>query len=172
MPSVTEKAFTYVFPANWRAEKFDKDAFYLGHFSSFAGGTKAVDVLAFGDDNELWLIEQKDYRQGAQIKAVELLEAVARKMSGTLACLVAARSRAATGSASQILAHDALHKYKVRCALHIEQPQKPSKLHPQVIDPKSIRDKLRQTLGAIDPHSEGGDKSVLNGRGRLPCAIT
>lgn len=171
MPNVTEKAFTYQFPSDWRAVKFDKDAFYQEHFKSFAGGTKAVDVLAFGENDELWLIKQKDYRQGAQIGTVELLAAVAKKMSGTLACLVAARSCAAPDSASAKLAHDALHKHKIRCALHIEQREKPSKLYPQVIDPKSIRDKLRQTLRAVDCHSVGGNMATLNQLGNLPCVI-
>lgn len=171
MQSVVEKTFTYVFPNKWKAEKYDEDAFYTKHFQSFAGGAKAVDVLAFGPGTELWLIEQKDYRQGSQIKAAELLEAVAKKMSNTLACLVAARSRAEPGSASAKLAGNALSKHKVRCVLHIEQPIKISRLYPQVIDPKTIRDKLRQTLRAIDPHAEGGDKNTLNNRNHLPFAI-
>jgi hypothetical protein len=53
-------------------------------------------------------------------------------------------------------------KLKIRFVLHLEQPQKPSKLFPQVVDPKSAKDKMRQKLRAVDPHAIVGDKALLN----------
>ncbi len=162
MPSIPEGLFTYDFPATWSAEKYDMDSYYRVHFQSFAGGQKAVDVLAFGGGNELWLIEQKDYRAGSQIKAAELFDAIASKMLATMACLVAARSNAAPGTRSQIVASGALLKPKVRCVLHIEQPSTHSKLFPQVVDPKTVRDKLRSALKAVDRRAHAGSQDQLN----------
>lgn len=164
MPNVTEGSFTYTFPTGWVAEKYDQTSFYLNHFQAFAGGSKAVDVLAFGPLNTLWLIEQKDYRAGSNITSAELFQAMADKVIGTLACLVAARSRAQPNGQCQSLASLALGKHKVRCVLHVEQPPSHSKLFPQVIDPKSARQKLRQVLRPVDEHAEIGDKALLNSR--------
>jgi hypothetical protein len=166
MPSITEGQFTYNFPATWSAEKYDVDSYYRVHFQSFAGGRrKAVDVLAFGGGNELWLIEQKDYRVGAEIKAAELFDAIASKILTTMACLVAARSNASPGTRSQIVASGALLKPKVRCILHIEQPATHSKLFPQVVDPKTVQDKLRSALKAVDRRAHAGSQAQLNGLG-------
>ncbi|HEY4714820.1 MAG TPA: hypothetical protein VIH30_11350 [Aquirhabdus sp.] len=162
MPRIPEGHFFYDFPATWTAEKFDKDTYYRVHFQSFAGGRTAVDVLAFGGGNELWLIEQKDYRVGAQIKAAEMFDAIASKMLDTMACLVAARSNAAAGTRSEIVASGALRKTKVRCVLHIEQPSTHSKLFPQVVDPKTVQDKLRTVLKAIDRRAHAGSQTQLN----------
>lgn len=169
MVAIVEGHYTYQFPPGWTATKYDQDTFYIKKFQRVglvedgSKGVKAVDVLAFGDDSELWLIEQKDYTGGgAQIKAGELLTAMAEKVVGTLACLVAARINGQRDSASQLLADQALKKTKIRCVLHVEQPTKLSKLFPQVIDPKTARDKLRRALGAIDSHAEFGNKTTLN----------
>ncbi len=171
MPNLPEGRFTYQFPANWTAAKYDEDRFYTKQFQKVGlveggnKGVKAVDVLAFGAGPELWLIEQKDYTGGgAQITAGQLLHAASAKVVGTLACLVTARCKCQPGSASQVLAVNALEKTKIRCVLHVEQPQKPSKLFPQVIDPKTARDVWRRALGPIDAHAEFGDQTVLNGR--------
>lgn len=171
MPAVVEGNYTYQFPNHWTATKYDQDWFYIkkfqrvGLFEDGNQGIKAVDVLAFGDGPELWLIEQKDYISGeAQTKAGELLTAMADKVVGTLACLVTARINGQKGSNSQLLADQALKKTKIRCVLHVEQPKKPSKLFRQVIDPKTARDKLRRTLGAIDSHAECGDQNSLNAK--------
>lgn len=171
MVAIVEGRYTYQFPPGWTATKYDQDRFYIKQFQRIglvdvgSQGMKAVDVLAFGDGSELWLIEQKDYTGGgAQIKAGELLTAMADKVVGTLACLVAARTNGQNGSASQLLADQALKKTKIRCVLHVEQPTKPSKLFPLVIDPKTGRDKLRRALGAIDSHAELGDQTSLNAK--------
>jgi hypothetical protein len=175
MPGVKEGVFTYRFPPGWTARKFDADAFYKKHFQNHAGGSKGVDVLGFAnadDADTLWLIEQKDYRQGVEREVLleDLFEAVAHKASATLACLVAARSRAQDGSASEMLASAALLKRRVRCILHIEQPAHRSRLFPVVADPKTLRDRFRRAVRAIDVRAEAGDKATLDTRG-LPCVI-
>jgi hypothetical protein len=171
MPSIPEGHFTYQFPDGWSAHKYDQDGFYIRHFQrvgqieSGDEGAKAVDVLAFGAGQELWLIEQKDYTGGqAQIQATALLRAFSAKVTDTLACLLAARSNAQPGSTSHELATQALTKPTLRCVLHVEQPVKPSKLFPQVIDPKTARDKLRRSIKPIDPRAEFGSAAELNAK--------
>lgn len=166
MLSISEGSFNYDFPDDWTASKFDKDPFYLKHFQSFGAGVQAVDVLAFSND-ELWLIEQKDYRQGqdqeSAINANDLFMVMASKVLGTLACLVSARSLGTSNeSASHQLATEALLRKKVRCVLHIEQPTKPSTLFPQVIDPKNAKDKFKRVMKSVDPRAVIGDKNVIN----------
>jgi hypothetical protein len=162
MPSVTEGSFTYSFPKSWDASKYDDTAFYRNHFQHFAGGTKAVDVLAISNGAELWLIEQKDYRLGATIKCADLFGHVALKVLHTLACLVSTRSTGSPGTACFTRATNALAKPNIRCALHVEQPQHHSKLFPQVIDPKTAHQKFKQQMKAVDHHPLVGDKNHLN----------
>lgn len=165
MPNIPEGDFNYCFPTTWTAKKYDETSFYKNHFQSFANGCKAVDVLAFCDQDTLWLIEQKDYRQGSSITSAELFQAMADKVIGTLACLVAARAQAQHAGICHTLATQALTKKKIRCVLHVEQPRSHSRLFPQVIDPANARLKIRQTLRAVDNKAEIGDKTTLNNLG-------
>ena len=60
---LVEGNLAFSFPAGWDAIKYDDSAHYRRHFQSFAGGSKAVDFVAFGGtSDELWLIQVKDYR--------------------------------------------------------------------------------------------------------------
>ena len=164
MPDIKECLFTYQFPANWVISKFDELPFYLRHFQNFAGGCAAVDVWAFAPhQDEVWLIEAKDYRAYPRLKSSDIFDEMALKALGTLACMVAARANASDGL-SEVMATTVLRKpkLKIRFVLHLEQPQKPSKLFPQVVDPKSAKDKMRQKLRAVDPHAIVGDKALLN----------
>jgi hypothetical protein len=58
-------------------------------------------------------------------------------------------------------AKNVLKAKKLRVILHLEQPQKPSKLFPKVVDPAHIKDRLKQLLKAIDAHPQVIDKSCL-----------
>jgi hypothetical protein len=164
MPKIIEGAFTYEFPATWDAVKFDEMPFYRNHFQSFAGGSPAVDVVAFDrESNEVWLIEGKDYRAHRRIKASEWFDEMAEKIRGTLVCLLAARANAAD-AITKPFATSALRKPIIRCVLHLEQPSKPSKLFPQVFDPKTAKDKLRKALRAVDAHPIVGSQAQLNSK--------
>jgi hypothetical protein len=50
-------------PKGWWVWKYDDSAFHRNQFQSFAGGSKAMDAVAFSADDTLWLIEVKDYRR-------------------------------------------------------------------------------------------------------------
>jgi hypothetical protein len=182
MPDVDEGAFRYRFPNGWVAVKFDGLAFYRNSFQSFASGarpggssasgSKAVDVVAIepGAGHQaatLWLIEQKDFRAHGREKELPVGQELAEKALGTLACLVAGRANAGDtplGMAERLW-KDGTEISKIRFVFHFEQPDKPSRLFPQPIDPKSMEDDLRRSLRAVDPHPDGGGFTTINGRG-------
>ncbi len=167
MPYVDEGAFRYQFPDAWIAVKFDKSTFYLNHFQDFAGGTKAVDVVAVGTDSHtLWLIEAKDFRIHVREKLLPLEMELAEKVRGTLACLMAGQANAGdTGdeNADRLWA-SAMRLKKIRFVFHFEQPAKRSRLFPQPIDLKSIKDILDRALRVIDPHPFGGGYTEINAK--------
>ena len=162
----TEGRLTFSFPPGWDALKYDESTFHKKHFQSFAGGSKAVDFVAFKPD-ELWLIEVKDYRARTRTKSPDLFEEIARKVQATLAGLVAVKSE--SGSSGDTTTRDfskrALRSFRrLRIAVHLEQSGKPSRLFPHVIDPKNAHDKLRKTVHAVDPRAIIGNAAFFNSR--------
>ena len=73
MGKITEGKLTIEFPTNWQVMKYDETTFYQKHFQKLAE-SKAVDFVAFedGSDDQLWLIELKDYRIHPRTKAGDL----------------------------------------------------------------------------------------------------
>lgn len=168
MPNVDEGAFQYHFPNNWIAVKFDELTFYRGRFQKIAGGAKAVDVVAISpSQGTLWLIEAKDYRANARKKQLPVEEELARKVSGTLACLMAGRANAGdTGDdTTDRLWATAMRLRRIRFVFHFEQPTKASRLFPQSIDPKSIKDILDRAIRVVDPNPVAGGFEAINGKG-------
>jgi hypothetical protein len=71
MVEVIEKQLKFVFPDEWRAEKYDDTPFYSKHFKGFAD-SKCVDIVAFSSKGDsLWLIEVKDYREHPRTKQMD-----------------------------------------------------------------------------------------------------
>ena len=151
MPTLMESDLTFCFPDDWQATKFDGWSFYRNQFQQACGGAKAIDLLAFAPDDGLWAIEVKDYRRHRRTKTIELSEEVACKVRDSLAALVAAKINANDNDEQQ-LASRALTVKKIRVVLHLEQPEKHSKLFPRAIDPAQIQQKLKQLIKAVDPH--------------------
>ena len=167
MPTFQEGSLTFTFDDDWQVVKYDDDTFHKKHFKEFAGGSKAVDFVAFGN-GELWLIEFTDYRRPGSTKPSDLFLEVACKVRATLAGLVAAKStsHASGDSQTKSIAQAALGRtYRLRIALHLEQPTKPSKLFPQAVDPKTARDKLSQQLRPVVPHPIVGNMTDFNDLG-------
>ena len=168
MPILQEGNLTFSFSNDWQAIKYDDSSFHTKYFQSFAGGSKAVDFIAFGNQ-ELWLIEVKDYRLHARTKSTDLYLEIASKVRATLAGLLAitATNNPSGDSETKSIAQSIFKRsYQLRIALHLEQPIQHSKLFPQVIDPKTARDKLRQQLRSVDPHALVGDKTFFNAQHR------
>lgn len=151
MPSLTEGKIRFNFRDGWEATQYDSWAFYANQFKDACGGNKAVDFLAFHPDEEpLWLIEVKDYRQHPRTKSIHVWDEMAIKARDTLAGLVAAKANAAQPDNHS--AKTMLLKSKLRFVLHLEQPAKHSKLFPRALDPAKIQEKLRQMIKPIDAH--------------------
>ena len=150
MTTITEGSLAFDFPAQWAASKYDAWRFYVYHFQKICGSAKAVDIIAIHANQRLWLIEIKDYRAEPRQKAIELAEEVALKVRDTLAGLMAAQVQANDADEKQT-ANRAARCADLRIVLHLEQPSKPSRLHP-VEDFSKLIQKLKQLLRAIDPH--------------------
>jgi hypothetical protein len=154
MPRFAEKMISFDFPDGFVVQKLDDTTFYKKHFQEFAQGSKAVDFIAFDHKkSELWLIEVKDYRAHRRTKKINLFDEVAQKVLSSLACLLAMRANANV-SDEQVFATHATKQTRLKVVLHLEQPVKPSKLFPQVVDPSNIRIKLRQKVRSIDSKAE------------------
>ncbi|MBQ7584653.1 MAG: hypothetical protein IJU40_00185, partial [Desulfovibrionaceae bacterium] len=62
-------SLTFIFPSNWLVSKYDEWNFYKNQFQK--NNIKAIDVIAI-DENDLYLIEVKDYRRFKRIKSESL----------------------------------------------------------------------------------------------------
>jgi hypothetical protein len=166
---VFESRFLYSFPEGWKAIKFDGTAYYRERFQSFAGGCKAVDIIACAPTgDELWLIECKDFRDQGREKQDDLYVEIAKKVRDTLAALCC--SRAGDDHTLREFARLAMRKYVLRCVLHWEHPLKPHRLFPEVPDRKTARDRIRQKLRTADPRADIGTFNQLNTT--MPWKIT
>ena len=160
MPTISEGDLTFQFPSGSHVGKYDDWAFYRNQFSKIPG-TKAVDFVCV-HGTECWLIEVKDYRFHPRTKPTNIAHEVASKARDTLAGLAAAR-RNAGGEEERTLAQQALSTSRWRVALHLEQPQHPSRLRPTPIDPANVRMNLRKVLRGIDPHAVVADAASPQG---------
>ncbi len=165
MPSLTEGKLRFDFPEGWEVTQYDSWTFYEKHFQGCCSGNKAMDFLAIDPDQDsLWLIEAKDYRIHPRTKSIALWEETAVKARDTLAGLVAAKASGL--EPEKTWSQRALAKAKLRIALHLEQPAKPSKLFPKgPFDLAKVQEKLKQLVRPIDAHPRVTD---LKRMGRAP----
>lgn len=150
MTTLTEGDLTFEFPDSCTASQYDAWAFYRNQFQH-VGGANAVDFVCV-DEASTWLIEVKDYRRHPRTKTVALQDEVAAKVRDTLAGLAAAAANATEGEEKQA-ARRALARRRWRVVLHLEQRTGTTGLKPNVLDPPTLRDKLRRVLKAVDPHT-------------------
>lgn len=141
----------FMFPSAWSVGKPDDWAYYRKQFSRMRNGIKAVDVLVLDADATAWMVEVKDYRQQPRTKPSDLAEEVAAKVFDTLAMLLPA-SLHANDTAEQGMAQAACRAGGLRVVLHLEQPQKHSRLRPRAIDPAAVCMKLKKLIKPIDAH--------------------
>ncbi len=141
---IKEGCLQFSFPDNTIASKYDAWVFY-SKFNSVFGGVKAVDIVHVDSEKTAWLIEIKDYRTNRRTKPSELCDEIALKVRDTLLGLAVARFQAR----------------RLRVVLHLEQPQKPNKLFPQVVNPADIKQQLKRLLKAVDAHPSIVDQHTL-----------
>lgn len=140
----------FAFPDHWDALKYDDSAFYKGVFMKVHDGIKAVDVLAVersnvaGSDARVVLIEVKDYRHAnaTGLKPSELADAVARKVTATLAG-VSVASRRAIKPTEKDLATRSHTAPRVEVVLHCEDRPVP------IVDPSELAIALSNRLRTI-----------------------
>ncbi len=146
-----EGSLRFEFPAGWSVARYDQWTFHR-QFQNICGGAKAVDFCGVTPDRgTTWLIEVKDYRQYRRTKPSELPHEVACKYRDTLAGLACARVNS-NDDQERDMADSSLQTSRIRLALHLEQPQKHSKLFPRAYQPADIQQKLKTLVKAIDPH--------------------
>ncbi len=143
---------TLTVPTGWWVWKYDDSAFHRNQFQSFAGGSKAMDAVAFSGDGSLWLIEVKDYRRHRRTKPSSVFAEVAAKTRATLAGLAVARIRASDPD-ERALARQVMACSQIRVALQLAQPVRSSRLFPQIVEPLDAQTQLRREVRAIDPHA-------------------
>jgi hypothetical protein len=157
---LTEGRLSFTFLESCIAEKYDDWLFYRNQFQNTCSGSKAVDMVCLSN-NTSWLIEIKDYRHHQRTKPQDIGDEVANKVRDTLAGLVAAKMNAKEANEQQF-AKKVLQCESIKVVLHLEQPQKKSKLFPQAIDPVAVKQTLKRQLKAIDAHPRVVDKNNLS----------
>lgn len=160
MAVLSEGRLQFNFGPSCRAEKYDEWSFFRNQFQSTCGGAKAVDIICLSG-NTCWLIEIKDYRQHKRTKPQDLGDEIAIKVRDTLAGLVAAKMNANAVS-ERDLAKKAIQAKAINVVLHLEQPEKHSKLFPRAIDPAAVKQSLKRQLRAIDAHPRIVNKHTLS----------
>ncbi len=150
MPDIVEGKLTFTFPNSWQAVKYDETSFYQKHFQKL-GESRCVDIVAFEMDDQLWLLEVKDYRQHKRAKTEDLFLEIARKVRDTLANLYLAQGHEEADCYA--FAQLASRKQTIRVVLHLEQPQNLSKLYPPIVSRTNAQIKLRQQVRVADPHA-------------------
>ncbi|MFM8340830.1 MAG: hypothetical protein ACKN9F_01270 [Methylomonas sp.] len=150
MAILSEGRLQFDFGESCLAEKYDDWSFFRNQFQSTGGGAKAVDMVCLSN-GICWLIEIKDYREHPRTKPQDLGDEIAAKVKDTLAGLFAAKTRANELTESAF-SKKALNSNAIKVVLHLEQPEKKSKLRPRAIDPAALKQSLKRQLRAIDAH--------------------
>jgi hypothetical protein len=164
MPTLTEGRISYEFNGSWIASKYDDWVFYRNKFHRICDN-KAVDFIAYNPgDKTLWLIEIKDYRFHRREKKITLVDEIAMKVRDTLAGLFVARINTHPEKGFAIQVSKAMN---LRVILHLEQPDKPSRLMPTAYKVVDVQQKLKNLLKTIDPHL----KVINNSSPDVPWSI-
>ena len=158
----------FAFESGAQATPYDEWAYFNYHFKRLATNVRAMDVVCI-HAGTCWLIEAKDYRQYPRTKPSSIADELTEKVRDTLAGLTAAAFQANVAE-ELALARDALDSERLRVVLHLEQPRKPSRLKPKVVDEADLKQKLKQRLRAVDPRILVVDQDRLGGD--LPWSVT
>lgn len=149
MCEIQVDSLKFKFPDTWKVQKYDDWKFY--HlFKGMQKGIKGVDLIAINSNNQIWLIEAKDFRKYRRTKKTPLHEEIWGKVYNTLAALFPAKLYADIEEAK--FAKQVLAGKSLRIAVQCEQPKQHSKLFPQSVDIAKLQKKLRELLKPIDPH--------------------
>lgn len=137
----------FSFPAGWQDSKYDEWSFYRNQFAKQQDGLKAVDLVALSPEQTAYLIEVKDYRHPDTEKPSALHTTITNKVIHTLAALLPAKLLANDAQEKEF-AKSLLAAKKLQVVAHIEQATGKK----QIVDTADLKDKLKISLHAIDPH--------------------
>lgn len=171
MTVVEVDGIEFRFEDGWHVAKYDDWSYYRNQFGRMRNGIRAIDLIAHSPDDDLWLIEVKDYRHGsAAVPLVaELAETVWKKVYDTLAALIPAAANANDRN-EKSLADRFRRSRKLRVVLHVEQPASSSRLYPGgAINLANMKMKLNELLRAIDSHPRVASSAKMNG---LPWQVS
>lgn len=157
--SMPVEKLIFKFPENINAIRYDKTTFYKEHFQKSFHGSKAIDIICF-NNNQIWLIEVKDFRLHERRKPIPLAEEIGLKVRDSLAGLLASAYNANVDSEREF-ARKAIRKKRIRVVLHLEQPRHRSRLRPDYQNPVHLIDKLRRYLRGIDSKPYVVDRNNL-----------
>lgn len=160
MTVLIEGRLRFEFGTSCLAEKYDDWSFFRNQFQNTCGGAKAVDMVCVAA-NTCWLIEIKDYRLHKRTKPQDLGDEVSIKVRDTLAGLMAAKMNA-NQATEKHFAKKATSSKWLKVVLHLEQPEKHSKLRPHAIDPAAVKQSLKRQLRAIDAHPSIVNQNTLS----------
>jgi len=176
MAILREGRISYEFPDGFLVVRLEESAYYSKHWQHFAEhsgglGNKECDFIALDPKTKtLWLIEVKDYRGTTRTKPSELAVEFALKCRDSVGCLLAIKLSCLAQDDEKTSIQTLSKAIIVRCVLHVEQGVR-SRLFPQVIDPKALKDSTKRSLRPLDPHALGGDATNLGGRVPWKIAI-
>jgi hypothetical protein len=158
--SFEEGRLRFKFPEACRVCRPGNSSYYKRHFANLCGGCKEVDFLVLDPvQNQLRMIEVKDYEAERRAKQLDLVDEICLKARDSLALLLPAKTMDnAVGSTTlnvQVgtFAREALSAREIRLVLHCELPKVPSKLFPGIKDSANLQMKLRLKARSIDPHA-------------------
>lgn len=147
MTRLTEGDLGFQFPDGWHADQLDEWRFYKNHYLKLSTGIKCVDFLAIDPERQVWLVEVKDYRRDRRTTSSDLLDSIVDKVLGSLGLLMAACLQTDHIRQDQRkLARLVARQRRLRVVLHLEQPRHRSRLHPEPMNPASLRQALRRRL--------------------------
>ena len=148
------------FEAGDLAAKYDTWVFYREEFRHVAGGSRGVDGVCVSG-GECWLIEIKalarQVGEDSNLKLTDTIRRAATQVRDTLAGLAAAR--VAAKDVEGDVARAAFRARNWRVAMHLEQSDRTSRMHPTPYDPADATQKLRQLVRAVDTEAVVVDTS-------------
>lgn len=143
-----------------RAAKYDDWAFFRHTFRQMAGGSHGVDAICVSGAC-CWLIEIKSLARqvGEDLnpKITDTIRRAAIQTRDTLAGLAAAAASAK--DAESRFAKEALRVQHWRVALHLQQADRTSRMHPTPYDRADATQKLRQLVRPVDSRAVVVDTS-------------
>lgn len=171
-----DQSLHFHFEDDWKVVQYDETDYYKTHLknqhswkkskkrTSVTDGLKGVDLVALQpQDNILYLIECKDYREYPRKKEQHPVEEFCQKTLDTLAGLLPAALCGIPGNAeTKTLKTVVRRAEQLRLVLHFEQAKTEDKLWSRgAYDIADLQQKLRGLLKAIDPYTLVVDMDTL-----------